>query len=59
MLYSSSNIKDKVEVTTMVSAGADAHTYELLPEQLKEISSAKMYVMLVQDWSLKLFGWIN
>lgn len=34
---------DKVKVTTMVSAGADAHTYEPLPQQLKEISSAKMY----------------
>lgn len=37
---------DKVKVTTMVPAGADAHTYEPLPEQLKEISNAKMYVQV-------------
>lgn len=37
---------DKVKVTTMVPAGADAHTYEPLPEQLKEISNAKMYAQV-------------
>ena len=35
---------DKVKVTTMVPAEANLHTYEPLPEQLKEISNAKMYV---------------
>ncbi|MEN4005980.1 MAG: zinc ABC transporter substrate-binding protein [Methanobacteriaceae archaeon] len=34
----------KVKVTTMVPAGAHPHTYEPLPEQLKEISNAEMYV---------------
>lgn len=37
---------DKVKVTTMVPAGANPHTYEPLPEQLKEISSAKMYAQV-------------
>jgi zinc transport system substrate-binding protein len=37
---------DKVKVTTMVPAGANPHTYEPLPEQLKEVSSAKMYAQV-------------
>jgi zinc transport system substrate-binding protein len=37
---------DKVKVTTMVPAGANPHTYEPLPEQLKEVSNAKMYVQV-------------
>lgn len=37
---------DKVKVTTMVPAGANPHTYEPLPEQLKEISRAKMYAQI-------------
>ncbi len=37
---------DKVEVTTMVPAGANPHTYEPLPEQLKEVSNAKMYAQV-------------
>ena len=36
---------DKVKVTTMVPAGANPHTYEPLPEQLKEVSSVKMYAL--------------
>lgn len=37
---------DKVKVTAMVPAGANPHTYEPLPEQLKEVSSAKMYAQV-------------
>lgn len=34
---------DKVNVILMVPSGADPHTYEPLPDQLIEVSSAKMY----------------
>ncbi len=35
---------DKVNVAVMVPPGANPHTYEPLPEQLKDVSRAKMYV---------------
>ena len=35
---------DKVNVTVMVPPGANPHTYEPLPEQLKNVSRAKMYI---------------
>jgi len=35
---------DKVDVTLMVPASADPHTYEPLPNQLTRVSNAKMYV---------------
>lgn len=35
---------DRVDVTLMVPSTADVHTYEPLPAQLAEASSAKMYV---------------
>ena len=35
---------DKVNVTLMVPASADPHTYEPLPSQLTQVSNAKMYV---------------
>ena len=35
---------DKVDVTLMVPANADPHTYEPLPNQLTQVSNAKMYV---------------
>lgn len=35
---------DKVHVTLMVPEGADPHTYEPLPNQLTQVSNAKMYV---------------
>ncbi|AEG18206.1 ABC-type metal ion transporter, periplasmic subunit [Methanobacterium paludis] len=35
---------DKVNVTLMVPSGADPHTYEPLPNQLRELSNDKMYV---------------
>jgi zinc transport system substrate-binding protein len=35
---------DKVNVTVMVPPGANPHTYEPLPEQLKNVGRAKMYV---------------
>lgn len=34
---------DKVNVILMVPPGADPHTYEPLPQQLKDVSNAKMY----------------
>ncbi len=37
---------DRVKVVTMVPAGANPHTYEALPEQLKEVSNARMYVQV-------------
>ena len=35
---------DKVHVTLMVPEGSDPHTYEPLPNQLTQVSNAKMYV---------------
>lgn len=35
---------DRVNVSLMVPPGADPHTYEPLPNQLREVSRAKMYV---------------
>ncbi len=35
---------DKVNVAVMVPPGANPHTYEPLPEQLKDVSNAKMYI---------------
>jgi len=35
---------DKVDVTLMVPANADPHTYEPLPNQLTQVSNAKIYV---------------
>ncbi len=37
---------DKVKVTTMVPTGANPHTYEPLPEQLKEVSNAQLYIQV-------------
>lgn len=34
---------DKVEVMLMVPPGADPHTYEPLPKQLKQVSNARIY----------------
>jgi zinc transport system substrate-binding protein len=34
----------KVDVTLMVPAGSDPHTYEPLPNQLAQVSNAKIYV---------------
>ncbi|MGB9937124.1 MAG: metal ABC transporter solute-binding protein, Zn/Mn family [Methanobacterium sp.] len=34
---------NKVKVTTMVPKGSNPHTYEPLPEQLKEVSNARIY----------------
>ncbi|MGB9678141.1 MAG: metal ABC transporter solute-binding protein, Zn/Mn family, partial [Candidatus Ratteibacteria bacterium] len=38
--------KDMVKVSVMVPPGASPHTYEPTPSQLKELSKAKMYVMV-------------
>lgn len=37
---------DKVRVTVMVPQGANPHTYEPLPEQLKNVSGAEMYAQV-------------
>lgn len=37
---------DKVDVTLMVPPGADPHIYEPLPNQLSQVSNAKIYVMV-------------
>lgn len=37
---------NKVKVTVMVPPGANPHTYEPLPQQLKEISNAKIYAQI-------------
>jgi len=36
----------KVDVTLMVPAGSDPHTYEPLPNQLSQVSNAQIYVMM-------------
>jgi zinc transport system substrate-binding protein len=36
---------DKAGVTVMVPSGADPHTYEPIPSQLKKLNNADMYVM--------------
>ena len=35
---------DKVNVSLMVPSGSDPHTYEPLPNQLTQVSNAKMYI---------------
>lgn len=37
---------DRVSVTVMVGPGASPHTYEPTPQQLREVSEAKVYVKL-------------
>lgn len=37
---------DKVDVTLMVPSGADPHTYEPLPNQLKAVSQAQIYFII-------------
>lgn len=37
---------DRVKVTTMVPRGANPHTYEPLPEQLKDLTHAQIYVQV-------------
>ncbi len=36
--------RDKIEVTVMVPPGANPHSYEPKPDQLKQVSQAKMFV---------------
>ena len=36
---------DKVEVTVLVPPGAEPHTYEPTPSQMKDVAKAKLYVM--------------
>ena len=36
---------DKVEVTVLVPPGAEPHTYEPTPSQMKDVAEADLYVM--------------
>ncbi|MBP1945381.1 metal ABC transporter solute-binding protein, Zn/Mn family [Methanobacterium petrolearium] len=40
---------DKVNVTVMVPSGADPHTYEPLPNQMKEVEDADVYFQVGSD----------
>ncbi|MEM3522835.1 MAG: zinc ABC transporter substrate-binding protein [Candidatus Bathyarchaeia archaeon] len=49
---------NKVKVTIMVPPGADPHTYEPTPSQLKEVSMAKMYAKLGSGIEFEL-AWMD
>lgn len=40
---------DKVNVTVMVPSGADPHTYEPLPNQMKQVEDAELYFQVGSD----------
>ena len=42
---------DKVNVSLMVPSGSDPHTYEPLPNQLTQVSNAKMYIEIKPSFS--------
>lgn len=50
--------KDKVEVTVMVPSGANPHTYEPTPVQLKKISQAQLYVKVGSGVDFEL-AWMD
>ena len=50
--------KDKVEVTVMVPSGANPHTYEPTPVQLKRISQAQLYVKVGSGIDFEL-AWMD
>ncbi|MCL6449144.1 MAG: zinc ABC transporter substrate-binding protein, partial [Armatimonadetes bacterium] len=49
---------DKVEVTVMVPPGANVHTYEPTPGQLKELAQARLYFMVGSGVEFEL-AWMN
>jgi zinc transport system substrate-binding protein len=49
---------EKVEVTVMVPPGADPHTYELTPNQMKKVSGAELYAKVGSGVEFEL-AWLN
>lgn len=49
---------NKVRTVVMVPAGANAHTYEPTPNQLKDLSNAQMYVKLGSNMGFEL-AWMD
>ncbi len=49
---------DKVEVMVMVPPGADPHTYEPLPKQLKQVSNARVYYEVGSGMEFEL-AWLD
>jgi zinc transport system substrate-binding protein len=49
---------DKVEVMTMVPPGADPHSYEPLPKQLKQVSNARIYSEVGSGMEFEL-AWLD
>jgi zinc transport system substrate-binding protein len=49
---------EKVEVTVMVPTGADPHTYELTPNQMKKVSGAELYVKVGSGLQFEL-SWLS
>lgn len=50
---------DRVEVTVLVPAGAEPHTYEPTPSQMKDVATADLYVMNgagLEFWMDKVLG---
>jgi len=50
--------KDKVHVTVMIPPGAEPHTYEPTPNQLKEVSTADVYVKVGTGLEFELY-WLD
>ncbi|MDD5095056.1 MAG: zinc ABC transporter substrate-binding protein [Dehalococcoidia bacterium] len=49
---------DKVNVTVMVPPGADPHTYELTPSQMRKVSKARLYAKVGSGVEFEL-AWLN
>lgn len=49
---------DKVEVTVMVPPGADPHTYELTPGQMKKVAKARLYAKVGSGVEFEL-AWLD
>ena len=50
---------DRVEVTVLVPPGAEPHTYEPTPSQMKDVAKADLYVMNgagLEFWMDKVLG---
>lgn len=45
---------DRVNVTVMVPPGADPHTYEPLPNQMKQVQNAQIYFQVGSDMEFEL-----
>ena len=49
---------DRVNVTVMVPQGADPHTYEPLPNQMKQVQDAKIYYIVGSGIEFEL-AWMD